>query len=565
MNLNRRDFFKFAGGSAVGLAFTPMPWMLLNDASKWSQNWSWIPRLPRGEMKTKFTTCTLCPAGCGVKARCVGDQPVSLAGVAAHPASRGALCPIGLAAHHQPYHPMRVRQTLRRGRPVTIEEATSAVRQAISKARGAGAIAVWDPHPGRARSALYRRFASSVTGGIYLSSPPPEGAMLRTLAGMFATPVAPLGLDLENARTILSFGAPVLDGWGTPGRMLSGRARYRLVQVEPELSRTAALADTWLAIRPGSETAMALGLAHVLTRHNLVDPAVVGHAKDYREYLEWTASYTPENVAGECGIPADKIFETAREFVLGGPVVVLRENAPEAIAGLNLLFGGAGRTIVKRGGSAPQSSPAPEDIPDGSIQVLVAAGIVPWERFEKKLAPNAFVASLSPWADSRTELLIPAPVAIESTMDVPAPFDAPADMFALAAPLTVPPAGVIDPAGFLTRLEPSLGTVDDAINTRIAALHRSRRGSIIAYHDGARSSVAELKSPEELRKALLAGAVWQDEPLDSQSFPRFSLIPGSKPWLGSARGGWRSIPGLSVSPILSKLYQESGLRDRREA
>src|SRR5215813_15598629 len=160
MSLDRRDFFKFVGGSAVGLAFTPVPWTLLNDSSKWSQNWSWIPRLQKGEMRTKFTTCTLCPAGCGVKARCVGDQPVSLAGVAAHPASRGSLCPIGLAAHHQPYHPLRVRQALRGGKPVTIEQAVAGVKQAI--AQSSRAVAVWDPDPGRVRSAIYRRFTEKV-------------------------------------------------------------------------------------------------------------------------------------------------------------------------------------------------------------------------------------------------------------------------------------------------------------------------------------------------------------------------------------------------------------------
>src|SRR5579862_3024021 len=130
MNLDRRDFFKFVGGSALVLALTPVPWTLVNDTSKWSQSWSWIPRLPKGEMRTKYSTCTLCPAGCGVKARCVGDQPVGLAGVAAHPSSRGALCPIGLAAHHQPYHPARVRRPLWRGKPVTMEAAVAGVRQA---------------------------------------------------------------------------------------------------------------------------------------------------------------------------------------------------------------------------------------------------------------------------------------------------------------------------------------------------------------------------------------------------------------------------------------------------
>ena len=93
MKVDRRDIFKFAGGAAAGVMFTPLPWKLLDDSAIWSQNWNWVPRPLKGEIKTKFSTCTLCPAGCGVKLRCVGEQPVSLAGVREHPNSRGALCP----------------------------------------------------------------------------------------------------------------------------------------------------------------------------------------------------------------------------------------------------------------------------------------------------------------------------------------------------------------------------------------------------------------------------------------------------------------------------------------
>jgi hypothetical protein len=565
MNLDRRDFFKFVGGSVVGLACTPVPWTLLNDSSKWSQNWSWIPRLQKGEMRVKFTTCTLCPAGCGVKARCVGEQPVHLTGVSAHPSSRGALCPVGLAAHQQPYHPARLRQPLRRGNPVTMDAAVAAVRQAIAGAE----VAVWDPNPGRVRSAMYQRFAAGLPHGVYLTSPAPEGGMLRALARMFERPAGELGLDVESARTILSFGAPILDGWGTPGRVLKQRAGFRLVQAEPELSRTATLADTWLAIRPGSETALALAIGHVLTRQNLVDPTVVRSAADYREYLEMTAAYTPENAAAICGIPADKIYETARELAIGGPVVVITESEVEPIAALNFLFGGAGRTIVKRGGLAPLPAKTPEDTGDGSIQVLIAAGNVPWERFEKKLAPEAVVVSLSPWTDRRVEIVIPAPVAVESMLDVPAPFDAGTDMFSLAAPLATPPAGVIDPAEFLARIEPALGTVDAAMETRIKALHQTRRGSVISYLDGSTKQVTEFASPADLQKALLAGSVWVDDPVAQTGFSRFSLTstgqakPPAPPKTNLY--GWRAVHGLSVSPILSKLYQESGLRDRREA
>ena len=106
--------FKFIGGSAVGIMLTPIPWKLLDDSAIWTQNWSWIPEPLKGKFQTKFTTCTLCPAGCGVRVRCVGDQPVSLSGVANHPISHGALCPVGLGAHHLPYHPARVLQPFKR-------------------------------------------------------------------------------------------------------------------------------------------------------------------------------------------------------------------------------------------------------------------------------------------------------------------------------------------------------------------------------------------------------------------------------------------------------------------
>jgi hypothetical protein len=565
MNLDRRDFFKFVGGSAVGLAFTPVPWTLLNDTAKWSQNWSWIPRPRTGEIRTKFTTCTLCPAGCGVKARCVGDQPVSLAGVAAHPASRGALCPIGLAGHQQAYHPLRLRQPLRHGKPVPVEEAVAGVRAAVAASSGKGRVAIWDPDPGRARSAVYRRFAAGIENGMYLSSPAPEGAMLRTLGSMFEKPVGPLGLDLESVRTILSFGTPILDGWGTPGRVLKQRRNFRLVQVEPELSRTASLADVWLPIYPGTETALALSIAHVLTRQNLVDPALTRRATDFREYLDMTAQYTPEYAAGICGLPAEKIVETAWEVANGGPALCIADSGARSVAGLNLLFGGAGHTIVKRGGLAPHNERSPEDAENGSIRVLIATGGVPWERFEKKLAPNAVVVTLSPWNCGRAEFAIPAPVYLESTVDVPAPFDARTDMLSLAAPLLTPPAGVVDPADFLARLEPSLGKPDDAIAARIAAVHKTRRGSVVAYKDGSPTPLENMKSAEDFSKALLAGAVWVDAPVADTSLPRFSLTGESGAAAAGSGKGWRAVHGLSVSPILSKLYQESGLRDRREA
>ncbi len=102
----RRELFKFAGGAATGIAFTPLPWRLLGDSAIWSQNWSWMPRTPRGEVDEKEANCTLCPAGCAVKLRTCGGVPTGVW-------PRGeAMCPAGLAGHTLPWHPLRLRQCL---------------------------------------------------------------------------------------------------------------------------------------------------------------------------------------------------------------------------------------------------------------------------------------------------------------------------------------------------------------------------------------------------------------------------------------------------------------------
>ena len=93
--------------------------------------------------------------------------------------------------------------------------------------------------------------------------------------------------DLANARYVLSFGADFLGTWNSPvahsaayGDMRQGRAGIRgsFVQVEPRMSQTGANADEWVPAQPGTEGALALGLAHVIMSATLRPPSAAGRA-----------------------------------------------------------------------------------------------------------------------------------------------------------------------------------------------------------------------------------------------------------------------------------------------
>ena len=280
MNITRREILRFVGGSALGLLLTPIPWKALDDSALWTQNWPWIPEPSRGDISYKLTTCSLCPAACGMRVRCIGNQPVSLSGIHTHPLNQGALCPVGIVAHHLRYHPARVSRPLRitgknrssQSTIMTFDEAlhdiSLGMKDAVVSSR---TIAIVDGRPGRMASLLFQQFASHIPNGKYISYGEPS---LDLLVSMFEKPIGQLGYDLDNAQTILSFGVPLLDNWGTPARVArylekKSESKQNIIQIETFQSRTAGMADRWIPIRPGTDAVFALGLAHIILKDNL--------------------------------------------------------------------------------------------------------------------------------------------------------------------------------------------------------------------------------------------------------------------------------------------------------
>jgi menaquinone reductase, molybdopterin-binding-like subunit len=315
MKFSRRDLLMWGAGAAAGLIVTPVPWKILDDTSKWSQNWPWIPQPARGPAEFKQSGCTLCPNGCGLKVKMCGGWAVGTAGSSTHPVSRGSLCPLAFAAHQLNWHPRRIKNVRHHGDAASWAEAQAA----FAKARREGPIVVVDGYAGRAASSVLRTFAEQ-QGGSYRVVFGAESRALQAYQDWTGAPGNSLGYDLENAKTILSFGAPLLDGWGVPGRFTrlwaeraagSPDPQLRLIQVESSLSRTASRAWKWIAIREGRVSAWASGLASVLVEQYLV-PA----------NGPITAT-TVAQASDQSGLPEQAIEDIAHNLVERTPALVI--------------------------------------------------------------------------------------------------------------------------------------------------------------------------------------------------------------------------------------------------
>jgi menaquinone reductase, molybdopterin-binding-like subunit len=513
MKSSRREILKFAGGTLVGALFTPAPWRLITDTALWSENWPGIPRPARGEVRAKFTHCTLCPAGCAVKARCIGEQPVSLAGVG------GGLCPFGVGGHQLPYHPDRVRKG-------TAEEAAVAFSAAIANRGPSERVAVLDARPGRTASWTYRRAMAAVKG-LYIAPPLPAAAV-----------------KLENARTVLSVGAPLLDGWMSPAKAFAARNGFHLIQAEAVESRTAVVADEWLPIHPGSERALILALAGELSGVR---------AATARE---------------RSGLTDAQISSLASRLEQNGPALVIDRDMSQDALAVNIALGGWNRTVFPRA-EAPvpaawkDAAPVTEwnAVPEGSLRALLIDGAapgeyLPWNEIRGKLAEGAIVVACGWSRDAygrEANFFLPAAVYPEAADDVAPGVDTAAPSFRPAPPLVPAPEGVVDPAGFAAKAAGIEAA--GALEARANAIHAAGRGTLLAYADGKTTPVKEMKA-EDFWKALNAGGCWTGEAEKPGAAPK--TVAGE---LAAATGNvLPAEPEIPASPLMSKVYQESDLR-----
>ncbi len=353
LKITRRDFLKATGGLTVTAAVSTA---LSRPGHKLAQIHAAVPGYDTvAEEHIIPSVCLMCPSGCGMWGRVVDGRLVKLEGSPLHPINLGALCPKGQAAPELLYNPDRIQGPLRRigergagqWEPINWETALSLAAQRLADVRDSG-------HPERF-AFLYGETRGQMRGLIsYFSQAigSPNAVSHDSLnieAGKLAHLLTQgiydlLAYDLEKTNHVLSFGASLLEAGRSVQRFASGYAymrrgrpyRGKVVIVDPRLGVSGAKADEWIPIRPGTDAALALGMAYVIISSGLVDRDFVeNYAFGYEDWEDEAGvqhqgfkslvleNYDPETTAQITGVPAGTIARLAGEFGTNRPSVAV--------------------------------------------------------------------------------------------------------------------------------------------------------------------------------------------------------------------------------------------------
>ncbi len=282
--------------------------------------------------------CGMCVNKCAGFARVEGGVITKLNPNPYFPKSRNMLCPRGNAGIQTLYDPDRLKYPLvrigERGdgkyKRVTWDEAYNAILHGTDKFRGI--LKILDEEKDNRSTIGYcngeglSKEGFEVLMGQKIGTPNYVDeisiCLETTLAGYFNTIGAYGEADLNNADYLIIAGANRAEAIITPDTMdmfkrTLGRGLTTIV-LDPRFTNTAAKADRWYAINPGTDLAFVLALTYVvfnegLEKKDFCKKYMVGY-EDYKNHV-LSHKYTPEWAEKITGIPAQDIYKTAREFM----------------------------------------------------------------------------------------------------------------------------------------------------------------------------------------------------------------------------------------------------------
>jgi molybdopterin-containing oxidoreductase family iron-sulfur binding subunit len=409
-----------------------------------------------GEATWYATTCRECPAGCGMVAKNRDGRIIKVEGNPLHPVNQGRLCARGQAAVQGLYNPDRIKGPLRRTaqgtlEPISWEEGEKLLGESLQriagKGRGERIAFLTDLITGSLKDLLVlclSEWGSRSPLFYEALAYEPLRAANQTVFGIDAIPT----YRLDRSDFIVSLGADFLETWLSNVEYSRQFASFReakggppnlFVYVGPRLSLTAACADQWIAVPPGTEYVVGLGLLRLL----LEDPSSSIPQNQKSILKDVVAPFPPDLVSEKTGVKIQTLQNLARRFAaakkplalargLASPGILETETALAAGI-LCSLVPGTWEAVDFDHPSALGDAAKPEAMKElvermsrGEVDLLLinnanpAFSLSPSSNFTEGMKKVALIVSFSPVLDETSQnahLFLPSPTPLESWGD----------------------------------------------------------------------------------------------------------------------------------------------------
>ncbi|MCF8151128.1 MAG: molybdopterin oxidoreductase family protein [Burkholderiaceae bacterium] len=270
-----------------------------------------------------------CPDTCAMRVRVDGGRVVAVKGDPTHSLTAGTLCTKVSRYAERSYSPDRLKMPMKRignkgegkFQAITWDEAYAIIGDRLSE--------VWRRNPQAILPYSYAGTMGAVQGegmaGRFFHA---LGASLldRTVcsaagvAGMRLSMGGSIGMDseaIEGARLILLWGTNPITShvhlWAKIQK--AKRAGAILWAIDPYRSDSAEKCHHHIALRPGTDVALAYAIAHVLQRDGLLDDDYIArHTRAADRFLAAAADWSPSRAAEWCGIEAGQVEALAHAY-----------------------------------------------------------------------------------------------------------------------------------------------------------------------------------------------------------------------------------------------------------
>jgi len=281
-----------------------------------------------------------CPDTCAMLVTVENGRAVRVQGNPEHATTQGTLCTKVSRYPERTYHPERVLTPLKRTgakgsgqfAPVGWDEALDDIAaklkaiaardqnsaQAILPYSYAGTMGLVQGESMAAR--FFHKLGASLLDRTICSSAGGD-ALIATYGGK-------VGMRVEfyaESKLILIWGsnsiASNLHFWTLAQQ--AKRAGAKLVCIDPRRTETAEKCHQHIALLPGTDGALALGLMHELVRHDWLDHDYLArHVDGWPDLRERALQWPPERTAEVCGITADEVRGLARDYGTTQPAAI---------------------------------------------------------------------------------------------------------------------------------------------------------------------------------------------------------------------------------------------------